>query len=95
MANSTWTSRLVDAPEQDILHMVDVQKLIGLGEDALRQLIRDGEFPAALTIGRQQKVWEWRDIAFYRLRLAMGHRISVTPDEPKKANGKQAGTGEA
>jgi excisionase family DNA binding protein len=79
-----WTTRLIDAPVADILKRAEVAKLLGLSEDTLRLLIREGEFPAGIPYGKQVVVWDWEDLTYYRLRMRVMARlnIAVLKDSP-------------
>ena len=41
----------------------------------LNRLVADGEFPEPLTVGKKTRLWDWKAVAYYRLRLEMTARL--------------------
>ena len=76
MAHPQWTQRQVDAPADDLLTFETVAKLLGVSTATLKRLIADGEFPDALQVSPGTRVWEWRAVAYYRLRVEMRPRLA-------------------
>lgn len=72
-----WITRPIDAPSDDMMDAHTVAKLFGTSVDTLDRMVKEGEFPAPLKIGKAGKVWEWRAVAYYRLRLEFLPRIAV------------------
>lgn len=75
--SSAWTTREIDAPIDDMMDAHTVAKLFGVSKDTLDKMVKDGEFPAPLVVGKAGKVWEWRAVTYYRLRLEFLPRISA------------------
>jgi predicted DNA-binding transcriptional regulator AlpA len=82
-----WITRLVDAPAEDLLSAADICKLFSISDDTLDRIIAAGEFPAGAKVGKKSFLWDWRAVAFYRLRLELTHRLNVAvakPESPEK-----------
>jgi len=92
--NAEWTQGTIDRPSQDLLDAVEVARLFGISRGTLDGLVNDGEFPKPLSIGKQTRVWDWRAVAYYRLRLEMMPRIDLKPTQtvakPSQTAGKQS-----
>jgi excisionase family DNA binding protein len=86
MATPEWTTRPVDAPAADLLTKPEVARLLGVSQDTIDRLIEDGEFPEGMKIRKQATVWEWQDVAYYRLRLSRAARIR--PPQPTAGGGQ-------
>jgi hypothetical protein len=76
-----WTTRPVDAPADDFLTGEAVGKLFGFGVETLGKLVRAGEFPDGLHVSPGVKLWDWRAIAYYRLRVELRSRLKEDPAE--------------
>lgn len=75
-----------------MLSRKEVMRLFDVSDDTLRRMIDEGEFPAPLTIYKQGQVWDWRSIAYYRLRVELGARLvpkTATGGKPTATGGKQ------
>ena len=72
-----WISRPIDAPSDDMMDAHTVAKLFGVSVDTLERMVKDGEFPQPLKIGRGVRVWEWRAVVYYRLKLEFLPRTAV------------------
>lgn len=86
MAQEKWMRREVDGPAEDVLTPEQVASLLGVSERTLQRLVAEGEFPEPILIGRQTKVYDWQDVAYYRLRMRLGKRLTgqrQPPDEEK------------
>ena len=70
-----WTDRTVDGPAADLLSAPEVARLFHISEDTLNRLVADGEFPEPLTVGKKTRLWYWKAVAYYRLRLEMTARL--------------------
>lgn len=86
MATPEWTTRLLDAPADDLLTKPEVARLLGVSVDTVDRLVEDGDLPEPLRIRKQATVWDWRDIAYFRLRLSLAARLR--PRQPPAAPGK-------
>ncbi len=71
-----WTTRLIDAPSEDLMTLAAVGSLLGVSESLLRKLIESGEFPDGMAVGPRLKLWDWRAVTYYRLRLELAPRLS-------------------
>lgn len=78
MPAPTWTTRLIDAPADDLLGRGDVAKLLGVSETTVGEMVKDGLLPAPLVVGKGGRVWDWRSVAYYRLRIEMAARLGPT-----------------
>lgn len=65
----------MDGPAGDMLSRKEVARLFDVSEDTIRRMVDEGEFPAPLTIYKQGQLWDWRSIAYYRLRVELGSRL--------------------
>jgi predicted DNA-binding transcriptional regulator AlpA len=81
MASPQWTTRPVDAPADDLLTAEAVGKLLGFGAETLGKLVKAGEFPDGVFVSPGVKLWEWRAVAYYRLRVEMKSRLKKDPAE--------------
>ncbi len=81
MPAPTWTTRPVDAPADDLLTKAEVGRLLGVSETTVDGLVAAGDLPAPLAVGKGSKVWDWRSVAYYRLRMEMLPRLTrIGPD---------------
>lgn len=71
MNPAAWTTRLVDAPACDLLSPADVAKLFNFGEETLDRLVKAGEFPAPVRLSPGTVMYDWRAVAFWRLRCEL------------------------
>jgi predicted DNA-binding transcriptional regulator AlpA len=76
-----WIQRPIDAPADDLLDGQAVSRLFLISKDTLDRLVSEGEFPQPLKIGKQGKFWDWRAVAYYRLRLELMSRIEAKDGE--------------
>lgn len=90
MPTHEWTQRSVDAPAGDLFSAPEVCKLLNFGADTLKRLIDEGEFPEGLKLTAGYVVWEWRAIAYYRLRVEMSPRLP-----PRFVGAQPAGGGKS
>lgn len=65
----------MDGPAADLLSAPEVARLFHISEDTLNRLVADGEFPEPLTVGKKTRLWDWKAVAYYRLRLEMTARL--------------------
>ena len=93
----SWTPRPVDAPAEDLLNLADVAKLLLVSDDHLRKLIAAGEFPEGLSAGKAGRVWDWRAVAYFRLRMEMLPRLrgAAEPDPGTLATPRRPRAGAA
>ncbi len=82
MPAPTWTTRLIDAPADDLLGRGDVARLLGVSETTVAEMVRDGLLPAPLVVGKGVRVWDWRSVAYYRLRLELAARLGGSAPDP-------------
>jgi len=60
-----------------------VGRLLGVGETTVDGLVAAGDLPAPLAVGKGSKVWDWRGVAYYRLKMEMLPTLARTgPDDP-------------
>jgi predicted DNA-binding transcriptional regulator AlpA len=74
--STEWTTRPIESPTHDLITAGDVARLFRISEDTIRRLVASGELPEPLTIGKQTKVWDWRAVTYYRLRVEMASRLA-------------------
>lgn len=63
-----WTLRQIEAPEDDYLTTAEVAVIFNFGEETLRRLIEQGEFPPPVRTSPGTTLHDWRSVAFYRLK---------------------------
>lgn len=68
---NSWTTRQIDAPANDLLAPIDVARLFGFGEDTLDRLVKSGEFPPPIRLSPGTVMYDWRAVAFWRLRCEL------------------------
>lgn len=68
MVPAAWTTRLIDAPAVDLMTAGEVARLFGFGEDTLRRLVKEGEFPPPVRYSPGTLLYDWRAVAFWRLK---------------------------
>lgn len=90
-ATPQWTQRQVDAPADDLLTKPELAKLLSVSPDTIDRLVEDGELPEGIRIRKQATVWDWRDVAYYRLRMLLSARLA--PQQPTATGGKPTATG--
>lgn len=78
-----WTQKPVDAPDDDFLSIEEVGKLFGFSGDTVQRLIDAGEFPEGLQVTKQSKAWDWRAVAYYRLKLELASRLNGLKKVPQ------------
>lgn len=67
--------RSIDGPEKDWLDMADLTKLLRLSESTIKRLVDSGEFPSALEPTPGTRMWSWRDVLYWQLRVEMRPRL--------------------
>ena len=75
MSAVTWTTRAIEAPSEDMLDATELAKLLGVSRDTVERMVENGDLPRPLTIGKSMRVWEWRAVTYYRLRLELFARL--------------------
>lgn len=80
-----WTQKPVDAPAGDLLTQTEVAKLLRVSEDTVKRLVAEGELPTGIKIGKQTVLWDWKAVAYYRLRAELLARLS--PSKPGATEG--------
>lgn len=83
-----WAPRTVDGPAADMLSVDEVARLFGVSATTITRLVAEGEFPAPLVVGKSTKVWEWKAVVYYRLKLELACRLEKVPP-PNGSNGAQ------
>lgn len=91
MNNALWTTRAIDAPAATIMDATEVAKLIGVSRDTFDGLVKSGEFPTPMRIGKQTNVWGWRDVTYYLLRIELGSRLDPKPSGTAGKSSETAG----
>ena len=83
-----WVPRQIDAPAGELLSRSEVARLLFTSEDTIKRLIEDGEFPTPLAVRGHGNVWQWQDVLYYRMRMALASRLV-----PKGTAGKPDANG--
>lgn len=68
-------ARTIEGPEKDWLDMADLTHLTRLSESTIKRLIATGEFPAALEVTSGLRMWSWKDVLFWQLRVELRPRM--------------------
>ena len=55
-----------------------------MSADTVGRLIKAGEFPAGFMVGGKAKFWDWRAVAYCRLRLELGPRLIKPPKNSRE-----------
>ncbi|MBY0226529.1 MAG: AlpA family phage regulatory protein [Hyphomicrobium sp.] len=50
-------------PEERLLTLADLRKIIPASKSAIYEWIRDGLFPRPIRIGLRRRVWRWTEVA--------------------------------
>lgn len=88
MSQPNWTRREVDAPAENLLSPDEVARLLGISEDTLQDLIKDGEFPEPMMIGDEVQVYDWQDVVYYLLRIRVSARLVGYRKPPHQTSSK-------
>jgi predicted DNA-binding transcriptional regulator AlpA len=81
--------RTIDGPEPDWLDMADLTRLLRLSESSIKRLIDAGEFPLPLEVTAGTRMWGWRDVLFWQLKVELRPRMV----KKEKVTGAQKGPG--
>lgn len=82
MPESEWKRRKIDAPVKDLLTTIEVAKLFGFGEETLRRLVEAGEFPQPVRYSPGRSMYDWRSVAFWRLKCELFRGVEGAEPEP-------------
>ncbi len=81
-------ARTVEGPKKDWLDMADLIKVMRMSESTILRLIAAGEFPEPLQTSPGIKMWSWRDVVYWNLRVETRPRLAQpTPSPPASGRG--------
>ncbi len=79
------TQRLIDGPDKDLLELLEVAEYLRLSGPTIKRLIAQGEFPRPIRVSDRVRVWDWKDVVYWKLRSEMRPRLKVAKDRKKRS----------
>lgn len=74
-------ARSIDGPEKDWLTAADLVALLRVSKATLKRLIASGEFPRAMEVSPGIRLWSWRDVVYWQLKIELRSRMGSAPEE--------------